>query len=67
MKYFLHSLGCKVNSYELSAIGTELSSHGNSPCENAQDADVIIINTCSVTGRADQKPGGEESAGISAS
>ena len=55
MKYFLHSLGCKVNSYELSAIGTELSSHGYSPCENAQDADVIIINTCSVTGRADQK------------
>lgn len=55
MKYFLHSLGCKVNSYELSAVGTELSSHGYIPCDHAKDADVIIVNTCSVTGRADQK------------
>ena len=53
--YYLFSMGCKVNAYENSAVGTSLSSHGYARAEKVEDADVIILNTCSVTGRADQK------------
>ena len=53
--YYLFSIGCKVNAYENSAVGTSLSSHGYTRAEKVEDADVIILNTCSVTGRADQK------------
>ena len=54
-KYYLHSLGCKVNSYENAALGTELSREGWTRVSSFSDADLIILNTCSVTGRADQK------------
>ncbi len=53
--YFLHSLGCKVNSYENAAVGTILSSSGYSEIGDVEKADVIVLNTCSVTGKADQK------------
>ena len=54
-KYFLHSLGCKVNSYENASIGTILSSSGYCETKREEEADVIVLNTCSVTGKADQK------------
>ncbi|MDY2913441.1 MAG: tRNA (N(6)-L-threonylcarbamoyladenosine(37)-C(2))-methylthiotransferase MtaB [Candidatus Enteromonas sp.] len=53
--YFSHSLGCKVNSYETAALTTELAQRGYSPVAEVADAEVILINTCSVTARADQK------------
>ena len=53
--YYLFSMGCKVNAYENSAVGTSLSGHGYTRAEKVEEADVIILNTCSVTGRADQK------------
>ena len=54
MKYYAHSLGCKVNSYEVAAIikGLKEEGHIESPLN---EADLIILNTCSVTGQADQK------------
>lgn len=53
--YFLHSLGCKVNSYENAAVGTILSSNGYKEASDVSRANVIVLNTCSVTGKADQK------------
>lgn len=53
--FYLHSLGCKVNSYENSALGTELRDAGYIETDKEEDADLVILNTCSVTGKADQK------------
>ena len=53
--FFLHTLGCKVNSYETVSLGEALKSVGYSKAETAESADVIVLNTCSVTARADQK------------
>ena len=53
--YYLHSLGCKVNSYETEAIGIELSHLGYQRTKDATSADIIVLNTCSVTSRADGK------------
>ena len=54
-KFYLHTLGCKVNSYETFALGQELSASGMEETHDFKDADVIVLNTCSVTGKADQK------------
>ena len=54
-KYFLHSLGCKVNSYENAGVGTCLKKVGYEETGSEEEADVIILNTCSVTSKADQK------------
>ena len=48
-----YNLGCKVNAYELSAISSLLLEKGY--MEDANNPDVVIINTCSVTATADQK------------
>ena len=54
-KYFLHSLGCKVNSYENAGVGTCMKKVGYEESKSEEEADVIILNTCSVTSKADQK------------
>lgn len=53
MKYFVFTLGCKVNTYESTAIATTLEEKGYVFDEN--NPDVVVINTCSVTHVADQK------------
>ncbi len=54
-RFYLFSLGCKVNSYENNAIGTMLIQKGYQKVNSPEEADAIILNTCSVTSRADQK------------
>ena len=51
--FMTYNLGCKVNAYELSAISSLLIAKGF--VEDANNPDVVIINTCSVTATADQK------------
>lgn len=53
--YFVHTLGCKVNAYESSALSAELSAQGCSLASSAEEADYLILNTCSVTSKAGQK------------
>ncbi len=54
-KIALHNLGCKVNSYELDVIGQKLSEKGYLLVPFDEQADVYIINTCTVTNIADRK------------
>ena len=54
-KAALHSLGCKVNSYETQAMRQSLENAGYEIVDFAQKADVYVINTCSVTNMADRK------------
>lgn len=53
--FAIHTLGCKVNTYESEAMKNELTSHGLVEVNFDQLADVYIINTCSVTNTADLK------------
>lgn len=53
--FYCHSLGCKVNSYETTLVTTELEKIGYCKVETPAEANVIILNTCSVTSTADQK------------
>lgn len=51
----LHNLGCKVNSYETEAMQQMLEAAGYQIVPFQDQADVYIINTCSVTNMADAK------------
>lgn len=55
MKFNIITLGCKVNTYESNFIKESLITNGFSFCEDTQNCDVVIINTCSVTDTSDKK------------
>ena len=55
MKFNIITLGCKVNMYESNYISESLVNNGFSFCEDVSNADIIIINTCSVTDTSDKK------------
>ncbi len=51
----LHTLGCKLNFSETTAIGRMLENEGFEKKEFDEVADVYVINTCSVTENADKE------------
>lgn len=51
----LHNLGCKVNAYETEAMQEMLEQAGYEICSFQEQADVYIVNTCTVTNMADRK------------
>lgn len=50
-----HTLGCKLNFSETSAISRMFEDHGYEKVDFEEKADVYVINTCSVTDNADKK------------
>jgi threonylcarbamoyladenosine tRNA methylthiotransferase MtaB len=50
-----YTLGCKLNFAETSTIGKQLAEAGIAKAQKGQQADVCVINTCSVTELADKK------------
>lgn len=50
-----YTLGCKLNFAETSAIGRQLLDAGVARARRGQQADICVINTCSVTELADKK------------
>lgn len=53
--FALHTLGCKLNYAEGSAISQQLIEEGWMRVDFTQPSDCYIINTCSVTAQADKK------------
>lgn len=53
MRIAFTTLGCKINQYETDAIRQEMVSQGNTEVPFEADADVYIINTCTVTAKSD--------------
>ena len=51
----LHTLGCKLNYAETSMLGRQFIDRGFSIVEFGQPSDVCVINTCSVTERANRE------------
>ncbi|MBR3928900.1 MAG: tRNA (N(6)-L-threonylcarbamoyladenosine(37)-C(2))-methylthiotransferase MtaB [Clostridia bacterium] len=55
MKIATHTLGCKVNQYDTEAMLELFENAGYESVSMNEDADVYLINTCTVTGTGDQK------------
>ena len=55
MKLFIYTLGCKLNQCESEAIADSFVNAGFELVTSSQVADIYIINTCTVTTKAEQK------------
>ena len=55
MKVFFHTLGCKVNQYETQEMREQLNKNGYQVTEDEDDADIFVINSCTVTSESDRK------------
>ena len=55
MKIAFFTLGCKLNFAESSALGKALIARGHTRAGQGEEADICVINTCSVTDAADHK------------
>jgi threonylcarbamoyladenosine tRNA methylthiotransferase MtaB len=51
-RYTITTLGCKVNQCESSALGTQLEDSGFQTANSTGKTDLVVINTCTVTGKA---------------
>lgn len=55
MNIAFFTLGCKVNQFETQALELILTEKGHNVVDDCETADVIVINTCTVTSTSDQK------------
>lgn len=55
MKAAFHTLGCKVNQYESQAMAQSLEKQGFIIVDPAENADIYIVNSCTVTAESDRK------------
>lgn len=55
MKIFFHTLGCKVNQYETQEMRENAVKNGYTLTENEDEADIFVINSCTVTSESDRK------------
>lgn len=55
MKVFFYTLGCKVNQYESQSMSEDLVSRGFETTHDFEEADVIVVNSCTVTSESDRK------------
>jgi threonylcarbamoyladenosine tRNA methylthiotransferase MtaB len=54
-KVALETLGCKLNQAETDSLARQLLSKGHQLAESAREADIYVLNTCTVTHVADRK------------
>ncbi|MFB3880358.1 MAG: MiaB/RimO family radical SAM methylthiotransferase [Armatimonadota bacterium] len=55
MKYHIITFGCQMNEADSDLMDTVLGRSGWQACESADEADLIVLNTCSVRERPEQK------------
>ena len=54
-KFFIKTYGCQMNERDSEQVAHSLIERGYECADNESDADVILLNTCSVRDMADQK------------
>ena len=55
MRAAFHTFGCKLNQFETEALASAFRSRGFSLVAGSAAAEVYLVNTCTVTGRSEQK------------
>src|SRR5258707_7135985 len=54
-KYLIETFGCQMNVHDSERMAGLLEQAGFEATDEAADADVVVINTCSVRERAEEK------------
>ena len=55
MKYLIETWGCQMNSHDSEKLEGLLQLEGHSPAAGIGDADLVILNTCSIREKAEDK------------
>ena len=55
MRVNFYTLGCKVNQNETGALAQLFEANGYTVVEAGEEADVYVVNSCTVTNFGDQK------------
>ena len=53
--FYIHTMGCKANQFESAIIEENLTKNGLTKVNKIQDADLYILNSCSVTHKSDNE------------
>lgn len=54
-KFNIHTMGCKSNQFESAIIEENLKQHNFEKTNKIEDADIYILNSCSVTHKSDNE------------
>ena len=54
-KYYINTIGCQMNVYDSEQIAERLNLLGHIPEILVEEADLVILNTCSIREKAEQK------------
>ena len=54
-RYVIHTFGCQMNAHDSDRMGGILRAPAARAVERAEDADLVVFNTCSVREKAEQK------------
>lgn len=55
MKFYIHTFGCQMNEHDSERMAGLLHEEGYQPANTMQEASIILINTCNIREKADQK------------
>ncbi|TKJ30995.1 MAG: tRNA (N6-isopentenyl adenosine(37)-C2)-methylthiotransferase MiaB [Chloroflexi bacterium B3_Chlor] len=55
MKYHIWTIGCQMNKADSWHAAQELEAQGHVPTKSAEDADIVVLNTCVVRQSAEDK------------
>lgn len=54
MKVYFKTVGCRVNQVESESLRAKFSALGHTAAASPEEADLVVVNTCSVTAKADR-------------
>ncbi|HIZ87299.1 MAG TPA: tRNA (N6-isopentenyl adenosine(37)-C2)-methylthiotransferase MiaB [Candidatus Coprenecus pullistercoris] len=54
-RLFIETYGCQMNVYDSEIVLSILANDGYAPCDSLDDADLILVNTCSIRDNAEQR------------
>lgn len=54
-RVYFHTFGCKANQYDTELLREKMEAGGGVATEDPAEADLCLVNSCSVTGKADQE------------
>ena len=55
LTFSIHTLGCRLNQADSATVAGDLTAHGYQSVPWGEPSDIVIINSCAVTGIASQK------------
>jgi tRNA-2-methylthio-N6-dimethylallyladenosine synthase len=54
-KIFIKTYGCQMNAYDSARMADVMAPHGYAATDNADDADMVVLNTCHIREKAAEK------------